>query len=496
MKKLAGLILIFCGLAVPCLAQDEWQRATDLYKQGQYDDAIVLLDEAMATHPDWYYPVLLKGKCNLRLEKYEMALRNFTDALTLEVPTDQIPSVKYDMARANMSVGNFNQAIELFSELVSLVPPSKKFDLFYNRGQCELQIAKKNEAANDLNKAGNYYSKAIVSFGEAEKHKTTNKKFEVEASFQKAYSQFKIGNFSGSKNTLIKSLAFFEEVLRKDPRHQDSHRFLVDVSFRLTKKSASDVEKTKHYAKTVEYLDRYLEIWPKDDSMLNKKGQALQGQKRYKEAIDVFKRYVALKPSDGMGYFSLGSCQMAAKEYPAAIDSFRKALQRGAKSNHNTFIFTAYCYQQQKTGCYHKDIPLYEKAVDILSQGAKAIPSNGTIKKDLEAKRNNLQILRDNLATEEENRRTFLANIGELKKGIAINENKLARNREMHIAQPTAELDKAIKEGEVAIRDSKADLKKQLADLSVSFEEAKKCGGSAASKYYSQMAETLKELTN
>jgi len=493
MRKLVTLMLILSGL---CWAQDEWQRATDLYKQGKFQDAIVLLDEAMATHPDWYYPVLLRGKCKLKLKQYEKALQDFTDALTLEVPDKEIPSVKYDMARANMASQNYSQAIELFADLVELVPSSRKFDLYYNRGQCELQIAKKSEASGDLTKAGNYYSKAIVSFGDAQQFKTANKKFEVEASFQKAYSQFKIGNFRGSEKSLLKSLEYFEEVLQKDPRHQDSHRFLVDVSFRLAKKASSEKQEIQHFAKTVAYLDRYLELWPNDAKMLNKKGQALQGQRKYKEAIDVFKRYIGLQPSDGTGYFSLGACQMAAKEYPAAISNFRKALKRGEKKNHNAYVFAAYCYQQQKTGCYHSDIPLYEKAVEVLSQGAKAIPSNATIKKDLAAKRNNLQILRENLATEEENRRTFLANIAELKKGIGINEDKLARNREMYIAQPTSELQQAIEEGEQAIRESKTDLNEQLSELHVSFEQAKNCGGSAASKYYSQMSEVLKEFTN
>lgn len=492
MRKFAALFVLGLCLFAPAFGQDESQRAIELYKQGDYEQALVLLDEAIASHPDWYFPIYLKAKCNLALKRYDKAIGNLTDTLTLEVPTKEVPAVKFEMARAYMMNKDYEKAIALFGDLVTLVQDSHKFDLFYNRGQCEVQIAKKAERSGDVGTAGNYYSKAIVSFSEAGKYPARAQRMEIEASFQKAYAQYKIGNFKGSEAELKKCLDYFEDVLKKDPRHQDAHRFLVEVGFHLAQ-NAQGQAAVDMYATTEGYLDRYLAVWPNDTKMLNKKGQALQGQKKYGEATEIFERYVRLKPNDGMGYFSLGSCLMADKKYEEAIENFKKALQKGEKDNHNIYYFTAYCYREQKTGCYHQDIPLYQKAVDVLNQGLKAIPNNGALKRDLQSTQQNLQVFRENLATDEENRKVSLDNIADLKANIAQNREKLRINMERNIAQPTAELQEAIEQGREAIRVATDKLNKELVDLKAYYDDAARCGGKAASQYFTQMAEVLAE---
>lgn len=493
MRFFMPLLVLLCFTTSTVFGQDEWRRAHSLYKSGNYQEALVLLDEAIKTHPDWWFSIFLRGKCQFALERYRDAKASYIETTTLEIPTDQVPIVKYDLARVYMALKEYPEAIKLFGELVSVAPPAKRFDLYYNRGQCELQIAKTSEEANNQEKANSYYSKAIVSFTEAEKLRAPDARLEVEASFQKAFCQFKIGNTQGSTASLEKCIEGFEKVLQKDQRHEDSHRFLIEVSFQLAKKAKGGSAEVAAYGRTVGYIDRYLAIWPNNEKMVNKKGQALQGQKKYAEAVAVFKQYVKMKPNDGTGYFSLGSCQMAAKDYDAAIKSYEQAIKRGAGNNQNVYTFAAYSFIQQKNDCYKHDIPLYEQAVDILSKGLKANSGNSAIRRDLDAKRNNLQILRDNLNTEKENIKRAVDNIKSLRETIALNEDRLARNTEMHIAQPTSELESAIEEGKNVIKESRGELDRELKDLKQMYDDANRCGGSSATDQFTVMAQILKE---
>lgn len=473
-------------------AQDEWKRGHELYKQGNYKEALVLFEEAVKTHPDWWFSIYLKGKCQFSLNKVKESITSFNEALTLEIPTDQMPVVKYDLARAQMAVNDYLSAIKSFTDLIDLAPSSRKFDLLYNRGQCELQVAKAAEEKKDKEKLISYYSKAIVSFSEAEKYNSKDPRLSVESLFQKAYCQFKIGNTHGTKASLEKCIGDFEQVLQKDKRHEDAHRFLIEVSFQLAK-MASEREEAQAYGRTVGYISRYLEIWPNDAKMVNKKGQALQGQKKYADAVTVFKQYIKMQPKDGTGYFSLGSCQMASGDFDGAIESYKKAISNGAGDNQNVYTFAAYSFVQQKNDCFAHDIPLYEKAIEILRQGVKSNPGNGVIKRELDAKQANLQILQDNRRTEQENCRRALENVTSLQKTIAINEERLAANKERHIATPTAELQKAIEEGQAVIKESRTELERELKDLAALRDSAKRCGGAAATDLFGQMEKALQE---
>ena len=493
MKNPMVLTLLLCLLAAPLLAQKEHEQALAFMKSGNYKDALAMLEESIASHPDWYFPILLKGQCNLRLKKYEDALRNFNDALTLEVPSKDIPRVKYYIAQTYLKMKSYAKAIHAYNEIVPLVPKSKHFDVFYSRGQCELQIAKANES-KDPKKAGSYFSKAVVSFSDALKNQTQNKNLRIEAAFQQAYAQYKIGDLEGGLQSLEKSIQAFGSVIKINPKEKRAHDFIVNLAFRLTKEAPAD-QKAARYAESVRYIDDYLKNWPNDLDMINKKGLALQGAKNYKEAVEVFKYLLTKKPKDGEAWYSLGSCQMADKRYKDAIASFKKALANGQSKNHAVYSYSAYCYQQQKTSCYGSDIPLYQSAVDILEKGIGVVPGRGKaeLQKDLGSKQQNLTILKDNFETDKQNHKNALENIGSIQKTINANTSKLEKNQEFYINQPTEELKAAIDASKEAIRADKESLQKELKGLQDYVKEAKKCGGAKTFPSYNDMLAVLKE---
>ncbi|MCB9399240.1 MAG: tetratricopeptide repeat protein [Acidobacteria bacterium] len=488
--KLTILLLLFA--LVPALAQNDHERGLQMMKEKNYKGALAAFDESIATHPDWYFPTLMKAKCQMALEQYRDAISTYSEALGMETPAKDQLVAKFDMARAHLALEEYLNAIKLFNELVDLVPANKKFDIYFQKGQAEFQYGRSSANKGDNSASFNYFSKAIASFTEALKYPSTSQKFKVEATFQKAYAQYEIGNVQGTEKSLSDCLQQFEKVLQDDPRHRQTHDFLVDVSFKLVNIAKNDNEKANAYQKALNYSDKALQAFPNDPKMTYRKGQALQGLKRYDEAVGVLKKYCSLKPSDGEGWFHLASSEMAAKKYTDALGSFNKAIANGQRSDANVYTFMAYCYQEQKTGCYKTDIPMLTKSVEILQQGLKATSNNAQVKRDLDAKQNNLEILKENQRTDEENRKNFVANIKSLDDNIAINEQKLIANRERYLATPTPELKAAIDEGEKQLKNAKADLAEQLKELKTSYEDAKKCGGSDASIHFADMTATLK----
>ena len=497
MKKclMLGLLVLLISPLVG-FAQDEHKKAMEFYSKGQYQDALAMLEESIAAYPDWYWPVLMKGQTNLKLGNFKEAVANFNDALTLEIPGKDLPKARYGIAQAYMFLKDYPKAVHAFSELVPLTPPARLFDVYFSRAQCEMQIAKEADEKNDRNRANSYFSKAIVSYNEALKNPVSDKAKEVEALFQKAYSQYKIGNFKGGIQSLETSIEAFQDVIAENPKEKRAHRFLINLSFEIVEKSA-DNRKPDRYVEAAKYIDRYLSHWPADGAMINKKGLALQGAKQYKEAISVFQSLVSMEPNNGEAYYSLGSCQMAVKQYEAAITSFNRALDKGQEKNPNIYLYSAYCFQEQKGPCDNLNIPLYESAVNVLEQGLGKVSGTGRamIQKDLGTKKGNLEILRTNFSTENENHRLVIDNIQRVIQTIEANRSTLARNQDLYIQQATSELKDAIDKGKKALADDEATLKEQFKLLEAYIQNARKCGGANAFENYQGMVELSRKAS-
>ena len=227
------LFVIFLIGTVAATAQDEHKRAVELYRQRQYSDAIVLLEESIASHPDWYFPIMMKGYCNQKLGKNEEALRNFNDSLTLEPPSAEIPKIKKVMAQIYQAEKQYDKAIQAYTDLLPLTPDNLHFDLLFNRGQCEMQIAQ-----NDRSKAQAFFSKAVVSFTKALEKPTKRQDLLIEASFQKAFAQYKIGNIRGGVDSLEKSIQAFQDVIRRNEKEKRAHTFIINLQFQIVEKSS------------------------------------------------------------------------------------------------------------------------------------------------------------------------------------------------------------------------------------------------------------------
>ncbi len=488
MKKLLLLSIIFSALTGAAFSEEAYEKGFQLYKQKRYKDALAFLDEAIVANPDWYFPVLLKGQCHFKLSQFDKALAHLNDCLTMEPPTKDIPSVKNFIAMSHMLKKDYPQAVQAFDSLLEVAPRGRRFDIYLNRGQCELQIAKKADG-RDAKKAASYFKKSYVSFSEALKNPSNGSKLKNEALFQKSYAFYK--QERESTPHLKKSIGAFEQVIAANPKDERAHRYAISLQLKVVEKASGD-RKPAEYQTAVRHLDRYLKNWPNNRDMLRKKGLALQGAKQYGPAVETLARVAKMTPGDGKVHMSLGSCQMALKNYDAALASFRQAKANGEAKNPDVYLLSAFCEVTQKTGCAPFDIPIYENAVRHLEEGAKKASGSkvGKLRSDLNRKKNTLRTLRENLSADNQNHQATLKNIETLEEAIRLNTDRLSKNRDLYAQQPTEELNQAIEQGVETIRADKNKLEEEYKVLNRYIREAKKCGGGKSYEYYAKMTQT------
>lgn len=128
-RSLAVALLIATSVAVllvgsadlAAAADEPWQQAAELMRSGDYSGAIQELDRQLKSHPD--DPVLLriKGACQIETEDYPGAVDSLEKVLQQD-PTNV--SAKFYLAKAQASLGNAVEAIELLKDVQKSAPDS------------------------------------------------------------------------------------------------------------------------------------------------------------------------------------------------------------------------------------------------------------------------------------------------------------------------------------------------------------------------------------
>ena len=436
-----ALVAVLMLTASPLVANtEEYKKGYQLFKQGKYKEALPLIEEAMETHPDWYFPTLLMGQVQLRLGNNRKALSHLEDALTLELPSKDIPSVKFLIAKAYLSEKSYVKAETVLKDLVPIAPATRKFEIYYNLGVCQMKEGERL-GGKDKNSAKQRYEAGIKQFNEALKHKAPSESLKLNAALQRAMGQYEIAGLNENDSNLDKAIAAFENVLTFKKNDEKAHRFIVNLHLRkVTPKKGKPREAA--FAEMEPKLKRFLTHWPKDAKMAKRLAQSQMGSKQYAIAADSFRNAIKLAPNDPSLYFEYGSCLMADKKYKPALEQFERSIAKGGADRGDVYVFKAHCLLEQKNGCYSRDLPLYEKAEKTLQAGVKNAKNRQTkIKDSLQRTKGNLATLRSNLAADNENHRIALENVTKLREALKSNMSKLEINRERHIGQPTAELE-------------------------------------------------------
>jgi len=205
---LSTCLLTSCAmLGLVRTAEDFYKAGVDLFKRGQYREAIIQFEKAIQMDPNYGLAYLYLGRSYLNLGQWSDSISPLRDALRLSPDeskkqvVDVLMEALIGAASYELKMGNYQNAIGYLKDALQLLPQSEK--------------AKQNlygtlvEYGGKLLSQGNT-QQAIGAFSEAIKLSPND----LNAYLGLAKSFLKNGDF-------LKALQVAEEALRLDPANKD-----------------------------------------------------------------------------------------------------------------------------------------------------------------------------------------------------------------------------------------------------------------------------------
>lgn len=121
------------------------EEAEEKLNLGLYEEAIIILDKAIARYPHSSYPFLMKGLAAFHLEKFEEALYNFDRAVKIDPFLSTAFSMKGEALNKMM---RFNEAIKCFDAALNL---KKEARTYFLRGNSLTSMNMHDKALYDYN---------------------------------------------------------------------------------------------------------------------------------------------------------------------------------------------------------------------------------------------------------------------------------------------------------------------------------------------------------
>lgn len=149
--KLIVIILVVLSLQNVILGDD---KASKLYKKGEFGEAIKLYDRIISEHPDWSEAHFGKGASLFRDNKIDEAVVEFEKAIPSKDPI-QKSAAFYNIGNALMKSQKMEEALHFYQKSLELNP--KDFDAKHNfelvkRMMQEQQKQNKDQQNKDQNK--------------------------------------------------------------------------------------------------------------------------------------------------------------------------------------------------------------------------------------------------------------------------------------------------------------------------------------------------------
>lgn len=121
--------------------------------------------------------------------------------------------------------------------------------------------------------------------------------------------------------------------------------------------------------KSIEFLDRALEIDDKYFPAWNNKGVALLELGNYQEALNCFDQVIRLNSLDNMAWYNKGYVLLILEKYKESVETFDVFLARYTQEDH---FYRYALYLQAKAHCSLKN---YQKAADLLRRAMETDPN-------------------------------------------------------------------------------------------------------------------------
>lgn len=196
-------------------------------------------------------------------------------------------------------------------------------------------------------------------------------------------------------NQDIKSLAFnsaFLEELLAEPRFANDALVLSWISQVL--------QSEEKYEKAIEYLDRAININPKNPLLYYHKGDILGDIGKYKLALDSFTKAIKLNPDNADYHYAQGLAYYFLKDYKPALDSFAKAIKLNpdnADYHHSQGL--AYYYLED----YKPALDSFTKAIKLNPENAQFYSEKGSVYGALEKYQLSIDVFEKSIKLNPEN---------------------------------------------------------------------------------------------
>jgi len=340
MKSLVRLLVIGVLSVQASIAlagwEFDWEKAVSLYKQGQYQAAIVEFQGVVAEYPNHADSWKFIGLAYFQLQAYDKAIPPLEKALSLkqaEGKTDQ--DIVVAITRARLSLKQYDQALPFLENLAKTRP-----DVAANHYLLGVAYANMNRSAD-----------AIASFQRALKIAPKD----TDSWYYLALQQFRLEK----TNDAIVSL---RNGLLASPGHIEMSGLLAEALLRQAEGETSEAKKSALSEEAVKVATA-LKAARDDGPSAELLGRSLLAAKKYLPAEQMLSRAAAMiKPAPPGLFFNLGLAQAQLKTWPKALDSFLNA-DRANPNDLNTLYYLGFVYENLRQ--FQQALDSYSRAYEL-----------------------------------------------------------------------------------------------------------------------------------
>jgi tetratricopeptide (TPR) repeat protein len=306
-------------------AQDHYLEALDLHRKGRINDAVPLLKEAVFADPKHFRAYFLLGNCYSQLQRYEEADVCYSVCIALD-PSHA--KVRFTHGMVLFRINQFGPAYEELRRAFELDPEFTEARI--ERAFVAVRLGKLREAEDDLTKLLTrpdaptyaYYRRAQV-------RDRLGKKAEAEADRKEVLSREPADEISWVSRGLLRqrtdlhaALADFRKAEELNPR-----------SFYALQNEAHVLGELKEHDKSVEVLNRLVDLYPQTPVVLAGRAIELARLGRADEALRDAQACLDLKPRP-IDRYQIAGVYALTKDRPGhsakAVQLVAEALLAGA----------------------------------------------------------------------------------------------------------------------------------------------------------------------
>ncbi len=345
MKKYLFTLCLVCLSFIYCTAQttpkDWFDKGTTLKTNHKYKEAADAFKKAVTLMPSYGEAWHQLGWCYNELEQFNDAL----DALKKEesAGTKDNASTNFEMGYAYKGIKKYDEALARFNNAIQL---DGEFSLAYKeRGNCYFlkkdygkalaDFNKYTSLAEDIQDATFYYNKGWCEnetgrYNEAVE--SLKNSVASDNTYPTAFSELGFAYYELKMNA--EAIASYRTSMMLDGE-TDYHPILgiADVYY----------DNLKNYDSAIVYFKKGVQLQRNNKSAYYKLGWCYNDQEKYTDAVDPLQKALALDPDYGQAKTELGYAYYKLNRYDDALEIFRQMMNKDAKDELSRY-YAGFCY--------------------------------------------------------------------------------------------------------------------------------------------------------